>query len=133
MASVQPNQHGQDRDINHCQPVKGVTRHIQNQHTLRRNPGSVGRGSTPDVLALPCHFKQPCTDYLDTRVLVPAHLEIAYTCLGACGYESVRDLNQFWCKKHSYFLPMRFRIERSCYYSVGTSFPSGQSGNSYVL
>lgn len=43
-----------DREINHCHLLKAMTRQIQNQHTPKKSPGSVGRGSKTDV---PCPLR----------------------------------------------------------------------------
>lgn len=87
---------GQDGEINHSHFLKGVIRHIPNQHGPKRNPGRVGKGSRPDAPRPPCHCKESWTSCLDIVTWCLNAPQSAYTHPGICGYPgvSVIDRNQ---------------------------------------
>lgn len=70
-------------EINHCQLLK---RYIK-PACPQEEPRSVGMGFTINTLNNPC--KEPCANYLYTVILELGHPYFFYTCLGACGYETV--------------------------------------------
>lgn len=109
-------------EINHCQLLKSRRRCLK-PACPQEEPGSVGKGFTINTLNPPC--KELYANYLDTGILVLGHSQFVYTCLGACGYESVRDWNQLRFKICSSFFSMRFYTELHSGYSVGILFLQG--------